>query len=216
MEGASVIERRIIVVEDDPFTGALLSDSLELHGFTVERAQSALAARKVIQRFDPDVALIDIDLGQGPSGLDLLAYLEQARPEIAPILLTQRATASGLDALPSGVAFLNKGLVANTEYLIEAIEETVRGRGANIRHQVPAGLILATLTDTQREIMRLIALGYTNTEIARLRGVTVSGAEQSIRSLYRALGLDDDAVSPRVEATRLYIRAEGVPDRSEQ
>jgi DNA-binding NarL/FixJ family response regulator len=60
-----------------------------------------------------------------------------------------------------------------------------------------------------------MALGYSNVEIAKQRGITVSGAEQNVTAIFKAFGLDrDTAVDRRVEVVRRYIAAVGIPNRS--
>lgn len=211
-----MFKRRILIVEDDAFVGALLRESLTGRGFLCEVAVSAVDAKQIITKFDPDVALVDINLGVGPSGIELVEYLAQARPEIAPMLLTQRASVVNASHLPENVAFLRKGMLSDTDYLVDAIEETVRGRGSAIKHQAEDHE-LAQLSKTQLEVLRLIALGYTNAEIAKERGTTISGAEQSVSTVFKALGLNEpNPLVPRVEAARRYIRAQGFPERGDQ
>ncbi|HLP23309.1 MAG TPA: helix-turn-helix transcriptional regulator [Microbacteriaceae bacterium] len=70
------------------------------------------------------------------------------------------------------------------------------------------------LTRTQAELLRMIAQGYSNNEIARRRGVTVSAIEQLATSVYKAFDLNgNDGISARVEATRIFIMEYGIPPR---
>ena len=203
--------RRILIVEDDVFVAGLLAQSLQLHGFSTEQAQTALQARAVVAEFEPDVTLIDIELGDGPSGTELMAVIVRAHPETAVLMMTQReALADGL-ALPDGVGFLLKSKITDPAALIDAIESTIRGQG-NITRHASEGSDLSDLTRVQEEVLRMIALGYSNNRIAEVRGVTRSGAEQAVSSVLRALGIKDGHGSvPRVEAARRYIAARGVP-----
>lgn len=74
---------------------------------------------------------------------------------------------------------------------------------------------LAALTRKQREVLHLMAMGYSNAEIARQRGVTVSGVEQAVTAIFKAMSLEvGNHLAPRVEAVRRYISAVGVPERS--
>ena len=60
----------------------------------------------------------------------------------------------------------------------------------------------------------MIAQGYSNSEIARRRGVTVSAIEQLATSVYKAFGIHvTHGISARVEAARLYIQDHGLPVR---
>jgi DNA-binding NarL/FixJ family response regulator len=213
------VRRRILIVEDDRFVGSLLAEALKGQGFDTCLVESALAAKKAVESFDPDAAVIDVVLGEGPSGIDLVQVLARERPDIASILLTRHPDFqdSGFAAsqIPPGVAYLRKSMISDTESLVQAIDEALRGRGADIRHDKIEKSSLDVLTRNQREVLRLIAQGYSNGEIARRRGISTSAVEQNVAAIFRAFDLDTrDAVIPRVEAVRRYIEAVGVPERT--
>ena len=62
-------QRRILIVEDDAFMGSLMAGALNNEGFDAKLALSAVAAKRQLKTFDPDVVLVDIDLGEGPNGI---------------------------------------------------------------------------------------------------------------------------------------------------
>lgn len=211
----STFKRRVLVVEDDPFVGSLLAEALRGQGFEVLQVDSALAAKKALKTFDPDAALLDIGLGTGPSGIDLAQYLRLKHPDIAPILLTRQSVGTDAAAIPEGVGFLRKSLISDTTYLVSALEDALRDRGNPVRHDAIIEPALRALTKNQREVLHLLALGYSNAEIAKKRGITVSGAEQNVTAIFKAFGLDrNNAVDRRVEVVRRYIAAVGIPERS--
>lgn len=191
----------------------LLEQSLQANGFHTAQAHNALEAKALLADFEPDVALVDIELGDGPSGVDLMALIVRAYPGTAVLMMTQRSAFSkGLD-LPDGVAFLLKSKISDPDDLVSAIESTIRGQGHLTRHAISGDL--EDLTRVQEEVLRMIALGYSNAKIAEVRGVTLSGAEQAVSSVLRALSISEDGgVVPRVEATRRYIAARGLPSES--
>jgi two-component system, NarL family, nitrate/nitrite response regulator NarL len=210
--------RRVLVVEDDPFVGTLLRAHLAAAGFEARHAPDALAARREVDAFDPDAALVDVYLGEGPSGLDLVRYLARARPGIAAIVLTKRPSPGTLARLPADTAFLDKGRIHDPSVVIDAIEAALRGRGGTVRADaVVVDDHLDRLTPPQLDVLRLIALGYDNREIARARETSLSGAEQAVGAVFKALGLPQRGteLAPRVEAARRYMLAEGIPLRPE-
>ena len=74
---------RLILVEDDPFTRATLGDALALHGFDVRaRVGTAFDAIEAQQIHNPQVALLDLDLGVGASGIDVAIALREKAPEL--------------------------------------------------------------------------------------------------------------------------------------
>lgn len=210
--------RRVMVVEDEPLVASLLSKALEAEGFEVRTCDTAADARSLVEAFDPDGALIDIHLGQGPSGLHLGHILHQTHPHIGLVFLTkyQDPSAAGLSewGFPKGSAFLSKDTIAETSTLVTALQSVLDG-GKELRDPEPQSP-LAKLTKVQLEILRLTALGLTNGAIARYRSTNERTVEQRLQSVYQALNIPINAdVNPRVEAVRHYIMAAGVPGREQ-
>jgi DNA-binding NarL/FixJ family response regulator len=214
----SVFLRRILIVEDDALLGSLLTSALGHEGFETECASSALDAKKKLRSFDPDIVLADIDLGEGPSGIDLVNLIHQTRPEVVAIILSKYADSRGAGFthadVPPGVAYLRKSLVHDTGALVTAINNAARGHVDSLRHDQGNRGDLDKLTQSQREVLHLMALGFSNLEIAKRRKVTVSNVEQRISRIFKAFNIPaDGTVVPRVEAIRRYIAVNGIPER---
>jgi DNA-binding NarL/FixJ family response regulator len=213
-----VFQRRILVVEDDPFVGSLISDALTAQGFETVLVDSALAAKRSLAAFDPDAAIVDIELGEGPNGIEFVQFLHKSRPEVASILLTNHPdpTIVGFSdsRIPDGVAYLRKGRVQDTDELVTAINGALQGRSENHRHDRDTKGKLDVLTKAQREVLHMMAQGLSNTEIARRRTISTSAIEQMVAAIFRAFELSaGDSVVPRVEAVRHYIAECGLPRR---
>jgi len=210
--------RRLLVVEDESLMAALLSQTLTNEGFAVTTCESAAEARAMIPSVDPDGALIDINLGVGPSGMHLGHILHQAHPHIGLVFLTKysdpAAAGEGSWQFPPGSAFLSKEHITDTQTLVDVLDR-VLGDGENTTVSPPAGP-LHKLTRVQREILRLTALGLTNAAIARHRGTNERTVEQRLQSVYQTLEIPiNGELNPRVEAVRQYILAAGVPATEE-
>lgn len=215
-----MFQRRILVVEDDEFTGSLITSALANEGFEAELATSALSAKRALLRFDPDAVLVDIDLGDGPNGIEFVQMVHKSRPDIAPILLSKHGdtvSAGAKDArIPEGVAYLRKSVIQSAQGLVDAIHEAMRGRTAGLRHDQQRAGSLEVLTKSQREILQMMAQGLSNKEIARQRAVSLSSVEQLVRGIFKAFDLShDDSVVPRVEAIRIFAAESGLPKRTE-
>jgi CheY-like chemotaxis protein len=65
----------VLVIEDDPGTGALLTDVLEDEGYTVRVADTALGVCEAIERLHPAAIVLDLGLPYR-SGAALLADLK--------------------------------------------------------------------------------------------------------------------------------------------
>jgi DNA-binding NarL/FixJ family response regulator len=210
--------RRLLVVEDDPLMASLLADTLVAHGFEARVAADVLQARRAVKEFDPDGALIDIALGIGPSGLDLAHALSKQRPDIALLILTKypNALASGVSAseVPKGCGFLRKDKVRDTEYLLAKLESVLSDQADQVRDDLQAVNPLSVLSPRQLEVLRLIAMGYTNEFIAQCTNSGLSSVERWVMQVFRALGLDSRGnINPRVEAARIFIATSSLPDR---
>lgn len=210
--------RRLLVVEDEALTASLLADALTAHGFAVETAADVLAARQAIKNFDPDAALIDISLGAGPSGLDLAHALSKQRPDIALLILTKhadpRTSGGNTPAVPPSCGFLRKDKIRDTEYLLEQLESVLADAADEVRHDLVEDSPLSALAPRQLEVLRLMAMGYTNDFIAQYTASSLSSVERWVMQVFRALNVNTNGnLNPRVEAVRIFGRASGLPER---
>lgn len=210
--------RRLLVVEDEPMVAALLQEMLSHEGFEMQVAHSANDALAITKDFDPDVAILDINLGRGANGVDLAFILSKQHPGIALLLLTQHPDlrTAGFDEkdLPTGSGFLRKDAVVSTRSILEAIEALISSNRDEIRGDVDPSRPLGNLTQTQVEVLRMVSQGYTNQEIANRRNTSTRAVEQVLNAVFLALGIDTDGgINPRVEAVRRFIAAAGTPNR---
>ncbi len=209
--------RRLLLVEDDGLTAATISDLLTSHGFLVETVPGAAEAQRTAKDFDPDVALIDVSLGPGPTGADLALALSRSAPHIGLMLLTRHPDlrTAGLtpDDLPPGCAFLRKDQISDARELVAAIETVLADRADEVRSDQDPTRPFAELTDKQVNVLRLLALGMTNDAIAREMNAGVSTVERWIASIFRALDIPTSGdINPRIEAVRRYVAVAGLPE----
>lgn len=209
----------MLIVEDEPLMGSLLVEALSGHGFVVHHASNVREARAAVTSFDPDGVLLDISLGDGPSGLDLGHVLAAQRPDIALIFLTRhpdpRTAGFELGELPPGAGFLRKDRVRDTGYLLASIDAVMANSPQQAQHRLDADEPLAALSAKHLDVLRLMSAGYTNERIAQIKGVAQSTVERWSVEIFRDLGIDTKAdVNPRVEAVRRFIAAAGMPERA--
>jgi DNA-binding NarL/FixJ family response regulator len=212
------IQRRILVVDDEPMVAALLASVLTSAGFATATAADALEMNRQIDAFDPDALLLDISLGDGPSGLDLGHALSLRRPDIAVLYLSRypdpRLTGRGRERVPEGSGYLHKDRIEDVDYLIASIEAVLRGNPENASHAFAGDEALAALSPKHGDVLRLLALGYTNEYIARSKDVAVGTVERWNNEIFEALGIARDGdTNRRVEAVRRYVAAVGLPPK---
>lgn len=215
----NISKRRILIVEDEPLMSALLQQSLTSADFEVEAAIDASQARKKIEAFDPDILLLDISLGDGPSGLHLAHAIDKTRPDIAILILTKHpdaksATSEGLD-IPARVGFLRKHLVNDVNYLLNAIEKVLSDRSSEVRQDFQSESPINNLSEQAVLILSLIAQGFSNNEIATRTKLSVKSVERWIDIIYKELEITKSGeINQRVEAARRYYMIAGIPERS--
>lgn len=197
---------------------SLLAEVLRAHDFDVRTAADVLEARTAVRDFDPDAALLDISLGDGPSGLDLAHVLHRERPDIALVFLTkhpdQRTAGLSEGDLPPGCGFLRKDRVRDAEYLLQNIEAVLLEQPNRTRDDQDPSKPLGMLTAKQLEVLRLMAMGYTNEFIAQTKNASQSSVERWVMQIFRAMSIDTrGALNPRVEAVRRFIAASSLPER---
>ena len=211
-------KRRVLVVEDEPLMASLLQSSLTQANFEVETANDAGNARKKISIFDPDILLLDISLGDGPSGLHLAHAIDKTRPDIAILILTKHADAKsasseGLD-IPPRVGFLRKHLVNDVDYLLTAIEKVLSDRSQEVRQDSKTDNPFSKMSEQAVNVLKLLAQGYNNNEIATRTGLSVKSVERWIDVIYKELEITKKGeINQRVEAARKYFQIAGIPDR---
>lgn len=206
----ALFTRRLLLVEDEQLTRSLLESFLASKGFEVRGAASANEASKIARDFDPDAMVVDISLGDGPSGLDLIHAMQNAKSHIAFVVLSNySAPPTSIKDLPR-VAYLQKKNVADPATLLEALESVLADRDPKNLYPFANQSPLAGLTSTQIEVLSWIAAGLSNQEIASRRSTTIQSVEQLIRRIYDKLGLKrDSSKSLRVQATSLYSSTVG-------
>lgn len=213
----SASPRTLLLVEDHAITRGLLKESLEVAGFRVVALASAREAIKAFDRVDPDGLVVDIDLGDRPSGVDLAVILRAQAPYLGVVFLTNYPSIEQVEGgfqPPLGSGFLHKGTIEDSAALVSAIEASLddESRPVTVTADLPNSPF-GGLSAQQVAVLRLIAEGCSNAEIAARRGITLRSAERLVSRTFTALGIDDDArVNPRVAATRMYVRAFGVPE----
>ena len=209
-----MIKRTVVVVEDENFLRGLIASSLTQAGFTVHEAADARHARKLLQTIDPDVAVLDIDLGPGPTGLDIGEALLAQSTKTAVVYLTMlndpRLVGANNKINPRA-AYLNKRLIGDTQVLLEAIEAVVRETDLSpFRDDKRADLPLNNLSATQIQVLTLIAQGKTNQQIASIRDRSLSATEGTISRTFAAMGIDPTSdQNARILAVRAFLSSIG-------
>lgn len=212
----SALQRRILVVEDSDAFRVLMMAGLSAAGFEVAGAPNAQQALIEHERFDPDAAIIDVDLGHRPNGIELSRLLLHKAPYLRVVFLTSFPHPPGLrdyEASQPTFGFLLKSDLDSMDTLLTVLDSTMRGQPVVTGSPAGAGVRLADrLTPAQLEVLWMVAAGWSNQKISMDRACTVRSVERILDRIYALLELDGvDESNMRVLAAQAYSREYGFP-----
>ncbi len=203
---------RVLLADDHPLVRAGIRATLtaEPDLTVVGEAINSHEVQRLCQELDPDVLLLDLNM-PGPSPAKTVAYVREQCPELRVLVLT----AYDDDAYVRGmVAAGVSGYVLKDEapqMLVRAIRAVMEGNHWFSRPlveklaQKSTGAMVRTetqsLTARELEVLRLVATGKTNQEIAVALGISVKTVEKHLGELFTKLG-----VASRVEAAVYAVR----------
>lgn len=208
---------KVIVVEDEDFTRAMVAATLAARGFEIcLQTPSAREALKFASENPLDVAILDLHLGKGPTGLDLAIALRKRSPQIGIVILTSYEDPRMLQVnppdLPASCIYVTKREIKDTEGLVAAVRRSAFEATSSKSTSNPTRKSsLGALTSGQLELLRLMANGLSNAEIAKRRFVTEKSVELAITRLVRAIGLErNPSHNQRVHLAKVYFNAMGL------
>ena len=165
---------RVVIADDHAVvrTGLKMVLDAEQGIEVVAEAGDVEAALRAVRAYHPDVLVLDLNM-PGESSLQAIPrFIEQA-PETAIVVLTmQQDPAFAREALRSGARGYVLKEAADAE-LVQAVRMATEGRtylnpelGARMAAEPPPSGPPDDLTERELEVLQLIALGHTNSEIA--------------------------------------------------
>ncbi len=165
----------------------------------VGEAGDGVEALRLAEETRPDVVIMDLTM-PGEGGIEATRRIRQAVPEAKVLVLTMHDDGAYLRAaLAAGAAGFVVKQAADTE-LLSAIRAVSSGRTVVFSGLTcdPAELLgrpdggsregLALLSEREKEVLRLLALGYTNHEIAELLFISVKTVESHKSRIMEKLG----------------------------
>ena len=210
---------RVLIVDDHAVVRAGLAmlvnaeDDLEAVGEAGSAREAVFEARST----KPDVVLMDVMMPD-QSGLEVVPQLLKEHPEAKVLVLSMqddpRYVREAFEAGASGYVLKE---AADAE-LVAAIRE-IGGGGRYVHPELGARLVAAEtaerrraeedpLSDREREVLRLLALGHTNQEIAKELYISVRTAETHRAHIMQKLRLSSRAELVRYALDRGLLNAE--------
>jgi len=208
---------RVLVVEDEGLFRDMLQTALAAQP-TIQVVAAVATGEDAIreaERVAPDVVLADIELGPGLNGVEAASRIRARHAEAGVVLLSAHRDKQYIASLPAGEArgwsYLLKSSVTDTATLVRAIEGAAAGLvvldpalvdALRPRPRSPVD----ALSDRQRQVLALMAKGYSNAGIAQELVLTEKTVENYVGGIFQALGLDrGEAVHQRVKAVLAFL-----------
>jgi DNA-binding NarL/FixJ family response regulator len=220
------MSERVLVVVDDAFEMSTLVAALRLHEIDViGEAKSESVGLNLLRRLQPDVILLDLNIA-GISAVKVAVNMRKVNQNIGIVILNScsdlRLLGDSNDEVPAGTKILIKKSIVDFTVLCTAINESkvsaiekhkvvwINGNTSLQEQGVMA--LMAHLTNTQAEVLRLVADGMTNAQIGRTRYVSEKSVEQVISRVAQELNVQPDAnMNMRVQLVGEYYRWLGAP-----
>lgn len=173
-------------------------------GTDIEIVGEATTGEKAIElalQLQPDIVLLDVRMPNG-DGLNVLGRLKLERPEMPVLMLS---TYDNPTYVARAVALGAAGYIlkqTDREKLIAAIRKTASGENAWTRDELRRVTgALATprlnadvevpLTQRESEVLRQLALGLTNKEIAQALHISYETVKEHVQHILRKVGVSD-------------------------
>ena len=212
---------RVVLVDDHGIFRSGVRSELGRQVEVVGEAEDVQPAIKLISELKPDVVLLDVHL-PGGGGQAVIESVKSSHPEVKFLAL------SASDAPEDVIAVIRAGArgyvtkTISTAELADAVRRVAAG-DAVFSHRL-AGFVLDAfasgppadvrpsidpeleqLTSREREVLRLIAQGYTYKEIARELFISVKTVETHVSSVLRKLQLSNRHELSRWAAARRLV-----------
>jgi two-component system, NarL family, response regulator NreC len=203
---------RVVIVDDHAVVRSglrlLLEGEDDIH--VEDEGGSADEAVRLARLYKPDIVLLDVTM-PGRSGLEAAQEIKQAAPQAQILVLSMHDDPSYVrEAFAAGASGYLLKEAADAE-LVHAVREVASGSryvhpvlGARLAAAEAEAAALAAadpLSEREREVLRLLALGHTNQEIAKMLYISVRTAETHRAHIMQKLRL-----STRAELVRYALQ----------
>jgi len=195
---------RVLVVDDHAVVRSGLRRVLDAEADIETVGEAENAERAVFEAMEhrPDVVLMDVTM-PGQSGIEALPALLQSVPDTRVLMLSMQddpgyvraafeAGASGYvlkEAADSEVVAAVRAVASGEQYVHPSLGARLVAAEADERRRAEAD----PLSDREREVLRLLALGHTNQEIASMLYISVRTAETHRAHIMQKLRLSSRA-----------------------
>ena len=210
-------ELRVLLVDDHDLFRSGLVNLLSEHGLhVVGEAENGEVALRLVRELAPDVVIMDLNM-PGPSGVDVIRQMTALAPLTRVVVLTISADDSDvINAVMGGACgYLLKD--SSVDQLIAGIRSAAAGESlispqiaakmlqmlrSQRSHVDAAETIRAELSEREIEVLKLIANGNDNAEIARVLFISPKTVKNHISNILMKLQMEN-----RIQAAVYAVRS---------
>jgi DNA-binding NarL/FixJ family response regulator len=196
---------RVLVVDDHPMMREGICATLTRHDdiLVAGEAGDGNEALAMFRDLRPDVVLMDVQM-PGLGGIEALEVIRSERPDaIVLILTTYPGDAQAHRAIQAGAAgyLLKSCLRKELVDTIRAVHSRRRVISPDIAQQLALHAPEERLTDREVEVLRLVAEGQSNKQIAWRLSLSIETVKSHLKSIFEKFEVDD-----RTHAVTIALR----------
>jgi DNA-binding NarL/FixJ family response regulator len=206
---------KVMLVENDRTLLTMLANSLAQFGQNISAiASNSTEALKLFNKINPEIVILDIDLGDSIDGIELGTIMQRSNPNIGIIFLTSfnddRFAFISNKEIPKNYIYLRKQEISNVKILSDAILESATNSKKSFKTSSADKSYYKDLSDRDVELMRHISKGYSNVKIAKILKIEEKSCENAISRLLKKLEIPAGReINQRVLVTRKYFELSG-------
>lgn len=207
-----MIEKRILVIDDEKFIRMNLKNIFDGEGYSVDFRENGESGLKALLENDYDLAFLDINLPDS-NGLDILKKIKIDQPNLLVIIITGFASIeSAVSALKLGAyEYIKKPFKADaikliTKLALETQQLKKKVKKLEIQTKVPPG-IEAIIGESEPIVnVKTLITEYAkyDTETVLITGESGSGKELVASAIHK--------LSPRIDKPFIDINCASIPD----
>ena len=211
---------RVILADDHPLFLSALELSLEAAGVeVVGTSGTGDEVLGLVDKWHPDAVLLDLAM-PGMDGLTCVTQLAERHPEVRVVVLSGTDDPNAIrEVLAAGaVCFVGKNVQPSD--LVHALRAVTKTDGIHYRGELSSAELARPvrreeqgshgLTKRELEILRLVASGSSNSQMAKLLWVTEQTVKFHLSNVYRKLDVPNrTAASAKANSLGLLERIDG-------
>ena len=208
-------QKVLLVVHDRSILAMLRNSLVQFDHNVVASADNSIGAVKLFKETEPNVVVLDKNLADVLTGVELADLMENIDPNIQLIFLTsfkdEHFTFKSRNQNPKDYIYLPKQEITSAKIVSDLILQSSNSNKKSNRRLQGPNAFDSDLNDREIDLMQHIASGYSNIKIARLFMIEVKSCENAISRLLKKLKIPADSeTNQRILVARKYFELSGI------